>query len=64
MLSVEMVSRQMISYAFQEMSDAIDVDGDGEITKDEFIKNAMECEFVCDMLQVGIAGDDSDSDDD
>ena len=46
------------------MSEAIDVDGDGEITKDEFIKNAMECEFVCDMLQVGIAGDDSDSDDD
>ena len=48
----------------EEMSDAIDVDRDGEITKDEFIKNAMECEFVCDMLQVGIAGDDSDSDDD
>ena len=34
------------------MSEAIDVDGDGEITKEEFIKNAMECEFVCDMLQV------------
>ena len=46
------------------MSEAIDVDGDGEITKDEFIKNAMECEFVCDMLQVGIAGDESDDSDD
>ena len=34
------------------MSEAIDVDGDGEITKEEFIKNAMECEFICDMLQV------------
>ena len=46
------------------MSDAIDVDGDGEITKEEFIKNAMECEFVCDMLQVGIGEFDDDDDDD
>ena len=44
------------------MSDAIDVDRDGEITKDEFIKNAMECEFVCDMLQAGIGNFDEEDD--
>ena len=38
----------------QEMREVIDVDDDGELTKDEFIKHASECEFVCDMLQVGI----------
>ena len=41
-----------------EMSMMIDVDGDGEITKEEFIKNAMTCEFISDMLQVGILDDD------
>ena len=47
----------------QEMTDAIDVDGDGDITKDEFIKNAMECEFVCDMLQVAIGDNEDDEED-
>ena len=45
------------------MRSAIDIDGDGELTKEEFIKHAMECEFVCDMLQVGI-GDFDDEDED
>ena len=48
----------------QEMTDAIDVDGDGDITKDEFIKNAMECEFVCDMLQVAIGDNEDDDEED
>ena len=47
----------------QEMTDAIDVDGDGDITKEEFIKNAMECEFVCDMLQVAIGDNEDDEED-
>ena len=47
----------------QEMTEAIDVDGDGDITKDEFIKNAMECEFVCDMLQVAIGDNEDDEED-
>ena len=48
----------------QEMTDAIDVDGDGDITKEEFIKNAMECEFVCDMLQVAIGDNEDDDEED
>ena len=34
----------------EEMLDAIDIDGDGEIEKEEFIKNAMKCEFICDIV--------------
>ena len=48
----------------QEMRGVIDTDGDGELTKMEFIKNAMKCEFVCDMLTVGFEEDDDDEDDD
>ena len=48
----------------QEMTEAIDVDGDGDITKEEFIKNAMECEFVCDMLQVAIGDNEDDDEED
>ena len=47
----------------QEMRGVIDTDGDGELTKMEFIKNAMKCEFVCDMLTVGFEEDDDDEDD-
>ena len=46
----------------QEMREVIDVDDDGELTKDEFIKHASECEFVCDMLQVGIGNFDEEDD--
>ena len=48
----------------QEMRGVIDTDGDGELTKLEFIKNAMKCEFVCDMLTVGFEEDDDDDEDD
>ena len=34
----------------EEMLDAIDIDGDGEIEKEEFIKNAMNCHFICDIV--------------
>ena len=42
----------------REMADTLDTDGDGEITKQEFIKHAMECEFICDMLPVAITAED------
>ena len=48
----------------QEMRGVIDTDGDGELTKMEFIKNAMKCEFVCDMLTVGFEEDDDEEEDD
>ena len=41
----------------------IDIDGDGVLTKEEFIKHAMECEFVSDMLVVGFDDEDEDEDD-
>ena len=34
----------------EEMLDAIHIDGDGEIEKEEFIKNAMNCHFICDIV--------------
>ena len=35
------------------MMAAIDVDGDREITKQEFIKNAKGCEFIAFLFQLG-----------
>ena len=35
----------------KEMLEAIDIDGDGEIEKEEFIKNAMKCGFICDIVK-------------
>ena len=34
----------------KEVLKTIDVDGDGEIEKEEFIKNAMNCDFICDIV--------------
>ena len=57
------VPDEILDIRSKEMSEIIDVDGDGEITKDEFIKNAITCDFICDMLQVGIGEmDDEDED--
>merc|ERR1712106_52702 len=59
------VPDEILDIRSKEMSAIIDVDGDGEITKEEFIKNAVTCEFISDMLQVGIGDmDDSDDEDD
>ena len=33
-----------------EMLEDIDIDGDGEIEKEEFIKNAMNCHFISDIV--------------
>ena len=34
----------------KDIMEAIDADGDGEVTKDEFIENAMQCQFIAGML--------------
>ena len=34
----------------RDIMEAIDADGDGEVTKAEYIKNAMKSEFVAGML--------------
>lgn len=46
------LEEEILAQRMEEMLKAIDVDGDGEITKDEFIKNALTCEFIRDMLTV------------
>ena len=34
-----------------DVKDAVDQDGDGDITKDEFVKNAMQSKFIFNMLK-------------
>ena len=48
------LEEEILADRMEEMLKAIDTDGDGEITKDEFIKNALSCEFIHDMLTVGM----------
>ena len=51
MLGIE-VPKETIAQQAKEMLDIIDVDGDGEISKEEFIKKAETCDFICNALQV------------
>ena len=39
-----------LAVASKDIMDVIDVDGDGEVTRNEFIKNAMKSEFISNML--------------
>ena len=34
-----------------DIRDAVDADGDGDITKEDFVKNAMQSKFICNMLK-------------
>ena len=34
-----------------EARDAVDEEGDGDISKEEFVKNAMKSKFICNMLK-------------
>ena len=36
----------------KEILDIVDIDGDGEISKEEFVNKAMACEFISSMLQM------------
>ena len=51
------LEEEILAVRMEEMLKAIDADGDGEITKEEFIKNALSCEFIHDMLTVGMDPD-------
>ena len=31
--------------------EAVDQEGDGDISKEEFVKNAMKCKFIYNMLK-------------
>ena len=34
----------------KEILEIVDIDGDGEISKEEFVNKAMTCEFISSML--------------
>ena len=51
MMGIE-APEEVIAMRTVEITEACDNDGDGEISKDEFITNALTCDFICDMLQV------------
>ena len=34
-----------------DVLEAVDKDGDGDISKEEFVKNAMQSKFICNMLK-------------
>ena len=34
-----------------DVIEAVDQEGDGEISKEEFVKNAMNCKFIFNMLK-------------
>ena len=40
----------MLASCVTDVRDAIDGDGDGEISKEEFVKNAMGSKFISDLL--------------
>ena len=53
MMGIDGVEEDIVEERSKEMLKIIDSDGDGEITKEEFLENAMTCEFICDMFQIG-----------
>ena len=45
------INEDILADRLKEMLEAIDMDGDGEIEKEEFIKNAMKCGFIKDIVK-------------
>ena len=46
-----LLSEQEIEDCVDDIIDAVDADGDGVITKEEFVQNAMNCDFICNMVK-------------
>ena len=40
-----------IDECVNEIRNAVDIDGDGEITKEEFILNAVKSDFICELIE-------------
>ena len=51
MMGIE-VPEEILEIRSKEILDICDIDGDGEISKEEFITHSLTCDFICDMLQV------------
>ena len=43
--------KEVLLACVQDILEAIDVDNDGDITREEFVKNAMKSEFIKNMLE-------------
>jgi len=41
----------LLSACVSDVKDAVDSDGDGDISKEEFVKNAMQSKFIHNMLK-------------
>ena len=42
----------ILSERTKEILEIVDIDGDGEISKEEFVSKAMACEFISNMLEM------------
>ena len=45
------VAKEVLLTCVQDILEAIDVDGDGDITKEEFVNNAMKSDFIRNLLE-------------
>ena len=41
----------MLAACVYDVIEAVDQEGDGDISKDEFVENAMKCKFIFNMLK-------------
>ena len=57
------VPEEILEIRSKEILEICDIDGDGEISKEEFITHSLTCDFICDMLQV-MEDDEDDCEDD
>ena len=62
MMGIE-VPEEILEIRSKEILEICDIDGDGEISKEEFITHSLTCDFICDMLQVMEDDDDDDFED-
>ena len=51
MLMVTVMTILLIEIQSQDIRSSIDGDGDGEISRDEFVNNAMKSKFLTNMLR-------------
>ena len=49
--STGLLSEQEIEDCVDDIIDAVDTDGDGVITKEEFVQNAMNSDFIINMVK-------------
>lgn len=43
--------QDLLAACVYDVIEAVDKEGDGDISKDEFVENAMNCKFIFNMLR-------------